>query len=164
MNCDRVEELLLEADPALIDAGLEGVGEIGAHLGGCTACMRLAREVLDLNAELVRELANAAPLRPAGDAVDEAVRCAQARGEFRRIRPGRRTLVPLAVAATLAGVLALRAVIPWPQESAGPPVSTRTAEPVPVDVSAPEGMSVAVLSTRDPDIVVYWFYEGGEAR
>jgi hypothetical protein len=32
------------------------------------------------------------------------------------------------------------------------------------DVTAPEGTNVAVFRTPNPDIVVYWFYRGGEGR
>ena len=160
-------EIIAEADPVTLEDGLSGSGEHAGHFKACPACGDAARAVLALNASLVEGLAAEKPSAP----LDRALRAAAAEAERRRTVSRRRLwrgLVPLAAAASVAGLLAIRSVgispVDLPGEAYQPIEMTAWATETEVDVSAPEGTNVAVFRTPNPDIVVYWFYTGGEGR
>ena len=167
MECDRTLEIIAVADPAALDGALSGNGEFSGHLAACPACAAAARAVLEQQALLTEQLAASRPSAP----LDRALRAAGAEAERRRIAGRRRYwrgLAPLAAAATVAGLLAIRFIgIPTdgvPGEGSEPTEIMASAHRPDMDVTAPEGTNVAVFRTPNPDIVVYWFYEGGEAR
>ena len=160
-------EIIVEADPATLEDGLSGSGEHAGHLKACPGCADAARAVLALNASLVEELAAEKPSVP----LDRALLAAGAEAERRRTVSRRRVwrgLVPLAAAASVAGLLAIRSVgispVDLPGEAYQPIEMTARATGPEADVTALEGTNVAMFRTPNPDIVVYWFYRGGEGR
>ncbi len=166
MDCERTLEMILEADPALLESNLSGAGDHAGHLAACPDCTAAARTAMELQATLREELAAAASSTPFDVAFQEAEAEAGRRRNAGR-RPRWRGLVPLGAAAAVAGLLAIRSVWFVPGEdtegmSYRPEVMASAAAGV--EVTAPEGTSVAVFRTPNPDIVVYWFYEGGEGR
>lgn len=167
MECERMLEIIVEADPTALEDGLSGNGEHAGHLKACPGCADAARAVLALNASLVEELAAEKPSTP----LDLALRAAAAEAERRRTAGRRRVwrgLLPLAAAASVAGLLAIRSVgispDGLPEEAYERPMIMASATGPESDVTAPEGTNVAVFRTPNPDIVVYWFYRGGEGR
>ena len=160
-------EIIAEADPATLEDGLSGSGEHAGHLAECQACTDAVRAVLAMQASLAEQLAAVGPSAP----LDRALQAAGAESTRRRTARHRRVwrgLVPLAAAASVAGLLAIRSVgispVDLPGEAYQPIEMTAWATETEVDVSAPEGTNVAVFRTPNPDIVVYWFYRGGEGR
>jgi anti-sigma factor RsiW len=160
-------EIIVEADPETLEDGLSGNGEHAGHLKSCPGCADAARAVLALNASLVEGLAAEKPSTP----LDRALRAAAAEAERRGTADRRRLwrgLVPLAAAASVAGLLAIRSVgispDGLPGEAYQPIEMTARATATEVGISAPEGTNVAMFRTPNPDIVVYWFYERGEGR
>lgn len=166
MECERVLEFILEADPGTLENCLSEDGEHAGHVAGCTGCADAVRTVLAFHANLEQELAAVTPSTP----IDRALREARAEADRRKASGHRglwRGLVPLAAAASVAGLLAIRSggIAPGggPGEAYDRPVLLANAGRE-VEVTAPEGTSVAVFRTPNPDIVVYWFFEGGEGR
>lgn len=167
MECDRTLEIMAVADTAMLEGALSGSGELARHLAECPACADAARAVLEQQTSLAEQLAAVGPSAP----LDRALQMAGAEAE-RRNNAGRRRywrgLAPLAAAATVAGLLAIRFVgIPSdgvPGEGFEPTEIMVSALRPDMEVTAPEGTNVAVFRTPNPDIVVYWFYEGGEVR
>jgi anti-sigma factor RsiW len=160
-------EIIADADPATLEDGLSGHGEHAGHLAGCQACTDAVRAVLAMQASLAEQLAAVRPSAP----IDHALREARAEAERRRTAGRRRFwrgLVPLAAAASVAGLLAIRSVgispDVLPGEAYERTVIMASATGSEADVTAPEGTNVAVFRTPNPDIVVYWFYERGEGR
>ena len=167
MDCERMLEIIAETDPATLEDGLSGSGEHAGHFKACPGCADAARAVLALHASLVEGLAAEKPSAP----LDRALRAAAAEAERRRTAGNRRVwrgLVPLAAAASVVGLLAIRSFgispVDLPGEAYRPIEMTARATGAEVDVSAPEGTNVAMFRTPNPDIVVYWFYRGGEGR
>jgi anti-sigma factor RsiW len=160
-------EIIAEADPTTLESGLSGNGEHAGHLAECQACADAVSAVLALHASLAEQLAAEKPSTP----LDRALREAGAEAERRRTA-GRRRLwrgfVPLAAAASVAGLLAIRSVgispDGLPGEAYERPMIMASATGPEADVTAPEGTNVAVFRTPNPDIVVYWFYERGEGK
>jgi len=121
-----------------------------------------------LNESLHSQLSELHPAQPLEFAIKHALGEAARRRESGRRRLLGRSLVPLAAAATVAGVLAVRSSGP----ATDPESRTRFAAAAvhaasgaeSVDVTAPDGTNVAVFKTSNPNIVVFWFYEGGEGR
>ena len=168
MRCERVREIALEADPKTLEQALSGIGELAEHMGRCPACAERVRAVLVLNESLAAGLAGAAPAVPVDRALAMAGSDVARRRAVGRRRNMWRGLIPLAAAATVAGVLAVRSVVLEPggtpgEMYAGQGVALSAVAPD-VDVTAPAGTSVAVFRTPNPEIVVFWFYEGGEGR
>ena len=167
MECDRTLEMSAVADPAMLEGALSGNGELAEHVVACPACADVARAVLAKQASLAEQLEAVGPSAP----LDRALQAAGAEAERRRVAGrGRhwRRLAPLAAAATVAGLLAIRFVGISPDGGPGEAfdrtgIMANALQPD-MDVTAPEGTNVAVFRTPNPDIVVYWFYEGGEAR
>lgn len=166
MRCERVREIVLEADAKTLEQALSETGEIGEmgeHLGACPACAGQVRAVLAMDRALAGELADATPALPLDEALESARAEAGRRKSAKRRRYVWRGLAPLAAAATIAGLLAVRGggLTPGeaPDERSGRPVVAASSAAVDVDVTVPEGTNVAVFRTANPDIVVFWFYE-----
>lgn len=149
MTCAEAREALLVADAAELDAGAGG--PLPAHLRSCAACRQEAAAILEGTASLRAAIGTIVAERT------ERASSADARSvAFRMRRP--RLLLPLALAATLAALLAVeRGVIPL--RGATPPADVYHPEPVvptaPV-VNAVEGSGVAVMRTSDPRITIVW--------
>jgi len=159
--------MIAVADPATLEGALSGNGAVSGHLTECPSCAAAARAVLEQQALLAEQLASVGP----SATLDRALEAALEEAERRRIAGRRhswRRLAPLAVAATVAGLLAIRFVGISPDTALRDGFETTeimaSALRPDVDVTAPEGTNVAVFRTPNPDIVVYWFYEGGEVR
>jgi anti-sigma factor RsiW len=133
------------------------------HLGACPECAEQVRAVLALNEALAGGLAAATPALPLDEALESARAEAGRRRSAKRRRHVWRALVPLAAAATIVGLLAVRSggLIPGeaPDERSAVPVVAASSAAVDVDVTVPEGTNVAVFRTANPDIVVFWVYE-----
>jgi predicted anti-sigma-YlaC factor YlaD len=146
MNCRITRERLLTAEPGELDGRIES--ELASHLRDCAQCRRAA----DLMLEALRTLVSPepAPGMAAAAAARRAVALARTRDARARWV---RHAVPLAAAASLAGILLLRrGPSPFPIPSVAP------VEIHDVTVTAPPGRSLAVLHTDDPGIVVIWFF------
>jgi hypothetical protein len=156
VNCSEARELMLEADSTELEA--RRGSRLGVHLGECAQCAAIARDILAEQQELQRVLRAARPKT----GVDMALTRAAARaGAARRRRRMWRTVIPLAAAAGLAGLLVFdhsRTAMPgsvWhaPERQAA----------VGLDIETPPGKNVAVFEIADrPDIVVVWFYDQGD--
>ena len=150
--CERVRELLLEAEPE--DLRGDGDGEVARHLQGCPTCARVAAAVLGATRALDEALtAGAARLDPAA-IVARALGPAPLAARPRRVRrPGRWAGVAgLAAAAALAAILLTRPpeapLSPAPRLAQGPPPLVEVATPT----------DVAIIQTDNPDITVLWFF------
>ncbi len=167
MDCELILEMILEADPAALEDALAGSGDHSEHLADCPDCAAAARAVLGVHATLQEEFATMRPVVPSEVAIRAAGVEAARRKEAGR-RGWSRALVPLGAAAAVAGLLAIRSG--WIAPGDGmegsvfrPEVMANAGVPG-AEVTAPEGTNVAVFRTPDPEIVVYWFYQGGEGR
>lgn len=157
MTCAEAIEALLEADPRT----LEGHGDepLARHLRECLSCAERARAILQGEAALVQALG--AQLRALD--LERILEQAEATGprnhtplptRWRSWSVSRhgRTLLPLAAAAGMAALFLTREPsLPGPVYS--PPLATPG-----LDVEVPEGRSVAVLETNNPEITVLWLF------
>jgi len=177
MKCTDAQRKLLEADLFLVRG--EGDDPLALHVRSCPRCREIATTILEAEAGLARSLSGALPpmdldliLERAGlleagipeARIDEA-RDAEAgiaevtdvrslnlrRPGWSRIRPGV-ALIPLAAAAVLTALFLGR-----PPNLPGPDY-TPTAEAPGLNVEVPQGRSVAVLETNNPEITVLWLF------
>ena len=146
MNCETAHERLLEADLS----ELRGQGELALHLQSCERCRGQAQVILDQYAALRSALERQAPrLDPAG---------VRRRGPLirRPLRPRWAVLVPLALAAGLAILVATRRHQSGSEPQTAVPPLASAAEGL--DVQGPPGQTVAVFQTDNPNIVVIWSF------
>lgn len=157
MTCAEALEALLEADLTT----LEGTGDepLARHILGCPSCANRARAILQGEASLARALdaqghkldldkiLDAAGARTLGKIPPRPIRW-----RSRTLSNRGLTLLPLAAAAAVAAlVLAREPSLPGPVYSPPPVVPG-------LEVEAPEGESVAVLETNNPEITVLWLF------
>ncbi len=149
MNCHDARLALLDADPAELHG--ESASALTHHLSQCGDCRVLSETLLAAQRGAARWMAERTPRRRL--AALPSRRAATA-GQ----RPRRRWPVLVAAAAAIAAL-----IVTWPGD--GPPAPTRgLGAPPPtisrIAVEAPAGRDVAVFETRDPDIVIIWFFPG----
>jgi len=157
MTCADALEALLEADLTT----LEGTGgePLARHILGCPSCAKRARAILQGEASLARaldahghtldfdQILDAADARTRGTILPLPIRWRSWALSSRGL-----TLLPLAAAAAVAAlVLAREPSLP------GPVYSPPSVVPG-LEVEAPEGASVAVLETNNPEITVLWLF------
>ena len=158
MKCLQARRALLDAD--LRDLAGEGSSPLAAHLRECPACRARAEAILAGEAELAGALTHPGAIPD----LEEILRRAGTRsrgGETPRktfpfapfTRPGRITaaLIPLAAAAVAVLFLAREPDLPGTEFSPSRSFSG-------LEVEAPEGQSVAILQTNNPDISVVWIF------
>ena len=148
--CDTMRERLLEAELSELQG--EADTPLGQHVKECERCRALARRIVDGEQALARTL----------DAVRPNVDLTGLTGRYSRSIARRRwwRLVPLVAAAGIGAVLVLRGGAP---ASGDPAVVFEAPSPAPPLVETFTGQNITIFNTRDPDIVVVWFY-GGEAE
>lgn len=157
MTCAEAIEALLEAETKT----LEGRGDepLARHMRECPSCAERARTILQGEAALVqaldarlRELDLEQILDRAGTAgTGQHTLLPPHRLHWSLSRQGR-TLLPLAAAAAMAALFLTREPsLPGPVYSP-PPATTG------LDVQVPEGRSVAVLETNNPEVTVLWLF------
>ncbi|HEY6158403.1 MAG TPA: hypothetical protein VIV88_13170 [Gemmatimonadales bacterium] len=147
MRCADARERMLEADRNDLAGATDS--DLSRHLRGCAGCRAAADRILEVERELGRALAAAAPRRAANDAVLTATRRGVRRRWIWRS-------APLAAAALLAAVLLGRH---RPVERSWPSTQ-RPFAPADIAVEAPLGGSAAVFRTDNPDVVIIWFFRG----
>lgn len=156
MKCCEAREGILEADPAVLIGGADG--PLPQHLQTCSRCRVVAEAVVtdlrDLGLALGASVAD-----PDLDAVLEyrTISSPVASGQE---SPKPKTTAhwwrwfPIPVAAAAA---ALALLGPGePPVPGGVAASQETAQGLGLEV--PEGTSIAVLETSNPDITVLWFF------
>ena len=159
MICAACRDRLLEAGRADIGHALAGgSGPCAAHLAECSECRDLAQRIVEMEEGLAAGMTS---IQPGGRAVEAA--SAAIRESVRRRSRDRRRWGWLAAAAAVAGLVAIRTVDlrfePPEQEVASlAPASASAAVGPEVEPLGDE--SVAVFTTDNPDIVVFWFYQG----
>jgi hypothetical protein len=146
MRCADARERILEADRNDLAGATDS--DLSRHVRGCAGCRAAADRILEVERELGRALAAAAPRRTTDDAVLTATR----RGVRRRWMW---RSAPLAAAALLAAVLIGRHRT---VEQSWPSTQTPLA-PADIAVEA-RGGSVAVFRTDNPDVLIIWFFRG----
>lgn len=159
MTCDACREFLLEADrKEIVETLAGGAVPHASHLGACESCRGFAERIVESEVALTAGLAAVQPRGRPEQAVRAAVREAGARRSRSRRRWGW-----LAGAAALAGLVTIRSV-DLRQGPSGLEVATLAraamSPPVGLEVEPLGDESVAVFETDNPDIVVFWFYQG----
>ena len=144
MICAEAHEAILEADPGELDGTRDG--PLAHHLSECSRCRQMARWVLDEEAGLGRTLTEA--VSPPN--LDEILERGGSRPLQRRSTWA--TVIPLAAAATLIGLILSR------EPQLPGPIYTPPPTPAGLGVQVPDGQNVAVLKTNDPDITVLWLF------
>jgi hypothetical protein len=157
MTCAEAIEALLEAEPT----ALEGIGgePLARHIRECPSCAERARTILQGEAALVQALGTQVRaldldqiLERAGAAGPGQPTRLPAPWRSWSISRHRRTLLPLAAAAGMTALFLTREPsLPGPVYS--PPPASQG-----LDVQVPEGRSVAVLETNNPEITVLWLF------
>jgi len=162
MNCNEARGLMLEAHPSELEGS--GNGILAQHIRGCGRCRYLARTVLAEEAAVGEELASYVAIPDLDELLDRAVEPESSepepsdlekqerlwrRARFRKAGFG---LVPLAAAATIAGLL----LVENPRMPGDPYTPSEPAPGLAVEV--PEGQNIAVLATNNPNITVLWFF------
>ncbi len=157
MKCNEAMEGILKADLRELEG--EGSTPLALHIRGCPSCRARAVAILRAEQALAQGLVKGLPepdydqiLRRAGESTPQE-------DKILRIhrppwfRPGPwKTLVPMAAAAALVFLfLGREPTLPGPVYQ--PPPETPGLE-----VDVPEGQSVAVLQTNNPDISVVWLF------
>ena len=146
MTCTEALELLLEAEPHELARTTDS--ELSRHLRDCATCRTSAARILEAEGVLRRRLAATAPVRSADDAVELA------RRRHVRRRRAWRLLPPLAAAAA-----ALLGIALWRLRPSVPGVPLQpAARPPDLVITAPAGRNVLVMTTDNPDVVVFWFF------
>jgi anti-sigma factor RsiW len=147
MTCTEALDLLLEAEPHEL-AGTTDSG-LSRHLRDCSTCRTSAARILEAEGVLRQQLAATAPARSVGAAVELA--------QLRRKRSAWRLLSPLAAAAAAAAA-ALVGIV-WEHQPSLPGVPPQPgARPPSLAITAPAGRNVLVMTTDNPDVVVFWFF------
>lgn len=144
MNCTVALERMLEADLDELAGATDSA--LSLHLRECDACRQAARRIVAAEGELAGLLAGVTPRR----GVDQVARFAERRARRRWIWRA----TPLAAAAVLVAVLVARRE---PVERTLPPTGLPRAESG-IAVEAPSDRSVAVFTSDNSDIVVFWFF------
>ena len=168
MSCSECLDRLLEADSAAIALWLErreeapgripdGDARALEHLATCGKCRAAAERIVLEESRLAAALET---LRPGGSTAD-AVRRARIES-YRRQTRARRRLGWSAVAASLAGLIALETL--RLDERSGPAgemiaYGDLQASVLPEVEGGPDE-NVVVFETEDESVVVFWFYEG----
>ena len=157
MTCAEAHEALLDADLTT----LKGTGDepLAHHIRACTSCAMRARIILQGEESLAKVLTtegygldldkilDASGLAPSG-----VLPPLPTRWRARALAGHGLRLLPVAAAAALAALFLVRGPsLPGPAYS--PPAS-----PPGLDVQTPEGSSVAVLETNNPNITVLWLF------
>lgn len=156
MNCTEARLVLLEADRTTLEG--EGEGPLAHHLAGCADCRARAEAILQGETLLAAGLREALPMPDLDRIIDlareETPEVIPLAARFRRWAtkgPGA-ALIPMAAAAALAALFLGR-----PPSLPGPEFIPEP-EQAGLAVEAPEGQSVAVLETSNPDIKVVWLF------
>lgn len=155
MNCSVTLDQMLEADLRVLRG--EGESELAHHVRSCDRCRGTAQRILQREQAMAAELEAPAPQTPIARALENAKVIADTR---RRRRTVWRTVLPLAAAAGLAGIVLLQS---GPRNIVNTVPVDRASSPVGVDVVPPAGQNVAVFEVADrPEIVVVWFFKSGD--
>ena len=155
MSCSAILDQMLEADLHVLEG--EGESELAHHVRSCERCRSTARRILEQEQAMAAELETLAPTTPVARALENAKVIADA---TRRRRAAWRTVLPLAAAAGLVGIVLVQS---GPRDIVDTVPVNRASAPVGVDVVAPVGHNVAVFKVVDrPDIVVVWFFKSGD--
>jgi anti-sigma factor RsiW len=159
MRCEIALEALLEADTDTL--GGTGEDALSTHVRECARCRAAATRFLE-GERLLREGLEATAKPPAQELVDAMSRRArmppvEPEPRSTGARPGARwrLWVP-AVGAAAATVALLWPGPPSPVPSLLAPSVARTR------VELPPGQDALVLETRNPEITVVWFFQGGD--
>jgi hypothetical protein len=176
MICADARECMLEAARAELEVALGQAGGDGGggqtaqipdalekHLRACPECREVASLIVSEERILARALEEVAPRTPLLEALKLIDLQAGRRGPRWRSWGGAAALA----AAAVVGILAVSSVQvrdEWPGDDPGtsdarPGTPRPEATSLPA-VEAPEGTSVAVFETDNPEIIVFWFYEG----
>ena len=157
MICSEAQAALLEADLPVMRG--EGDAPLAVHIRSCSRCRMMASVILDGEAGLARSLASALPpldldeiLERAKDTKDTEVLSIPPSRPLRARWGIAKTLVPLAAAAALTALFLGR-----PPSLPGPVYTPATAG-VGLEVEVPQGRSIAVLETNNPEITVLWVF------
>lgn len=157
MTCADAIEALLEADLTT----LEGNGDepLARHILACPSCAKRAKAILQGEASLARALEVEGPKLDPERILDAAE--ARTQGRLRPLPTRWRSralsrqglaLLPLAAAAAVATLLLARG-----PSLPGPTYSPPSVAPG-LEVEAPQGGSVVVLETTNPEITVLWLF------
>jgi len=157
MICSEAQAALLEADLPVMRG--EGDDPLAVHIRSCSRCRKMALVILDGEAGLARSLASALPpldldeiLERAKDAEETEAILLTPNRPFRAPWGIGKTLVPLAAAAILTALF-----LGSPPNLPGPEYTPATAG-VGLEVEVPQGRSVAVMETNNPEITVLWLF------
>jgi hypothetical protein len=149
--CRERLDAMLEADPHEL-AG-RGESALAVHVRSCSQCRNAAQAILDATARLD------AVLDAPGRAPDIEAILTRARLRVTPSPPAkRRHSAKRWVALAAAGIAALMVM---GRREPAPPESTPARLVTPPLVEVADDANVAVLPTRDPDITILWFFQGG---
>jgi hypothetical protein len=155
MNCTEARTGLLEAERSTLEA--QDGSPLAHHIAGCPECKARAQAILQGESLLATHLGQGVVL-PDLDGIIDAAQVADdglpLHSRWRQRVSWKRgaALLPLAAAAVLVTVF-LRQVPSLP----GPEYTPQALSPG-LGVEVPEGQSVAVLATTNPDITVLWHF------
>lgn len=157
MICTDALARLLEADLPVLRG--EGDDPLALHIRSCSRCQETAAVILDGEAGLAQSLAAVLPpleleeILERADALEgeEVVPIARRRPRWTRSGAGF-TLIPLAAAAALTAIFFGRT-----PNLPGPEYTPETGG-LGLNVEVPQGQSVAVLETSNPEITVLWLF------
>lgn len=148
MTCAEAREALLVADAAELDT--RASGPLPAHLRSCATCRLEAAAILDGTASLRTAIGMLVAER-----TERGPSAAARSVAYRMRRP--RLILPLALAATLAALIAIdRGVIPLRGVAPADVYHPEPVVPVAPVVNAIDGSGVAVMRTADPRITIVW--------
>ena len=152
MNCQKAEELLLEA--ALEELAPESDSPLGEHIRTCERCRRRAEAIRAAERELGETLDGFQPSVTADELLETAIH--RERQRWSRNRFYRRAM-PVAAAAVLVLAVALSLFTGGPREA------TQFAGQVgamaePAQFEAPSNRTAMVLDPGDSDIQIIWLF------
>lgn len=156
MKCIEVRLALLEGELATLTE--EGEGPVAEHLRGCPGCQARAEAILQGEALLASELEKGVPrtdldrIMEMAEMGEEGVLPFPARALRWATGGPRVALLPVAAAAAVAILF-----LGKPPALSGPDFTHEPVSPG-LAVEAPEGHSVAVLETGNPNIKVVWLF------
>lgn len=143
MNCAECQDVMLEADAAL----LTGIGEepVAAHLRSCDACRELAAAMLGRVATARSAYSRIEPL-------------SAPRRHANRFMAGRAAWAVASLAAAAAILIVVAGVRSTPKQQ----LTWRNLEPdtaaASIAVEVPEGKNAIVFDTKNPKVSVVWIY------
>ena len=157
MICTDAQARLLEADLPVLRG--EGDDPLAHHLRSCSRCQGIAATILEGEAGLAESLALVLPPLDLDEILERAeapekgkvVPITSRRPRWTRSGAGF-TLIPLAAAAALTALFLGRT-----PNLPGPEYTPELGRPG-LNVEVPEGQSVAVLETSNPEITVLWLF------